>query len=284
MRALARGLLMQDTFWPLPFCALLAATSCGTSLAGRDKCLQEADCLAGYHCVAGKCLQRSTDGRLTCGEQGACLQGELCFSGVCAARCDDTSCAEGQRCFRLSRAAEQICGSGQLGSPCDRAADCLNEARCALTVSGDPGRCAADELGAMRVERIAVVDANTRAELIGISGVEKRFNLDLGPYARRSINLRAQTVPDVVGSVRFVFDSDVEVENTNPYLIAGDVDGAFRSWKAINGTHLLEITPFASLNATGRAGATRMLELIIRGAPGEPTGDAGIDGAAEGRP
>jgi hypothetical protein len=72
------------------------------------------------------------------------------------------------------------------------------------------------------------------------------------------INIRANTLPGTVGSVKFNLDGVTKTENAAPYAYAGDTpkDGGtnYHAFTPGVGTHKLVVTPYAGPNGSGAAG------------------------------
>src|SRR5688572_9027274 len=81
-------------------------------------------------------------------------------------------------------------------------------------------------------------------------------------------------VGEGVGSVRFQVDGKTfRIENTAPYMINGDDNdtGLPNAWVPTVGQHVLRITPYSGVGASGVMGATRVITInVTSGAePGE---------------
>jgi hypothetical protein len=77
--------------------------------------------------------------------------------------------------------------------------------------------------------------------------------LDLAKLPTRNLNVRADTKPAAVGSVRFALDGRTKTEATAPYALAGDRDGDYAAWTPSPGAHTLTATPFSVDGAQGKA-------------------------------
>lgn len=101
-------------------------------------------------------------------------------------------------------------------------------------------------------------------------------DLDLGPmtsgvtinYATlptRNLNVRANTNPATVGSVRFSLDgaANTMTENGAPYALAGDTAGNYNAWTPALGSHTLTATPYASAGAAGTAGTPLTVSFTV---------------------
>ncbi len=114
------------------------------------------------------------------------------------------------------------------------------------------------------VARLVLIDADTdqpveEFPLLGNGIVLNRFTLP------PRLNIRAETVPATVGSVRFVLDGVVRVENHQPYALAGDAAGGsdYLPWTPALGSHRLVVTPFAQAQAGGAAGIAMDLTFTV---------------------
>jgi hypothetical protein len=79
------------------------------------------------------------------------------------------------------------------------------------------------------------------------------------------INIRANTSPSLVGSVRFAYDanSNYRTESSAPYAIAGDIDGDYNWWTPALGSHTVTATPYTGSRATGTAGAALTITFTV---------------------
>jgi len=67
----------------------------------------------------------------------------------------------------------------------------------------------------------------------------------------RNINVRADTAPATVGSVRFTLNGSTRHENTAPYALWSNTGDDYHAWEAPNGQHTLTIQAFAGPNGAG---------------------------------
>ncbi len=108
--------------------------------------------------------------------------------------------------------------------------------------------------------------------------------LDLNSLPTRNLNIRANTAPSLVGSVKFVLSgkqSRTQTETGFPYALFGDQNGNYRNWTPALGTYTLLATPYSEANAAGLAGTALTLSFTVveQAAPANqnPTADAGAD-------
>ena len=124
------------------------------------------------------------------------------------------------------------------------------------------------------VASLTLVNADSDLDLFALAD---GMTIDLANLPTIALNVRADTIPDVVGSVRFDYDGIIgfQVESTAPYALAGDSAGDFDSWTPSLGSHSLAATPFSGAGTSGSAGPTVTVNLtVIDGqAPPPGTGD-----------
>ena len=80
------------------------------------------------------------------------------------------------------------------------------------------------------------------------------------------LNVRAETSPATVGSVRFALDdnSNYRTETAAPYALTGDDAGNYRPWTPSVGTHTLKATPYTGAAASGTAGKALTVTFTVR--------------------
>jgi hypothetical protein len=112
------------------------------------------------------------------------------------------------------------------------------------------------------VTGFTLINADTDAD-IGPLGNGATINLATLPT--RNLNVRANTSPATVGSVRFGYDGNATygTENGAPYALAGDTSGNYNAWRPAVGSHSLSATPYALSNAGGAAGASKTISFTV---------------------
>ncbi len=95
--------------------------------------------------------------------------------------------------------------------------------------------------------------------------------LNLAVLPSRNLNINAHTNPGKVGSVQFILDGKVHIENFQPYAWAGDIQGKFIGWTPNIGNHTLIVTPFSQINAGGVAGTPLTVGFSVVDIPAQPT-------------
>lgn len=101
------------------------------------------------------------------------------------------------------------------------------------------------------IARLVLVDAETGDDLLVLAD---GMTLSVATLGTRKWNVRAE-VMGAVESVRFALndDSDYRTENEPIYTLAGDSDGAYRTWSPSNGLQTLAVTAYTKDRAAGTA-------------------------------
>lgn len=120
-----------------------------------------------------------------------------------------------------------------------------------------------------RVTRFILVDADTDTDL---GELTDGAILDLATLPTRSLNVLAETEPEIVGSVRFDFDDEkaYRIENGEPYAFAGNREENFHPWVPSLGNHTLTATAYTGPSATGTAGPELTVQFTIIDSSVEP--------------
>lgn len=93
--------------------------------------------------------------------------------------------------------------------------------------------------------------------------------INLAKLPSSAINIRANTVPPEVGSVRFDLGEmgTVNVDDTAPYAMMGDENGDYAAWRPDPGTYDLQAKAFSEAGAEGIPGRIRRLQFELVDAP-----------------
>jgi hypothetical protein len=132
--------------------------------------------------------------------------------------------------------------------------------------------------------RVTVVDPSSQPQSVtGFTLVDADTDADIGPLAdgdtlnlallpTRNLNLRADTSPAAVGSVRFGLDGNpaYRTENVVPYALAGDAAGDYGPWTPGLGSHFLSATPYSQADGAGTAGTPLVIAFTVIDDPGAP--------------
>ncbi len=116
--------------------------------------------------------------------------------------------------------------------------------------------------GAMAVTGFVLVNADTDRDL---GPLADGATINLAALPTRNLNVRAETSPPTVGSVRFGYDGNpnFRTENVAPYALAGDTSGNYYPWTPAVGAHALSATPFSGSGATGSAGTSKAITFHV---------------------
>ncbi|MHC4506142.1 MAG: InlB B-repeat-containing protein, partial [Planctomycetota bacterium] len=122
-----------------------------------------------------------------------------------------------------------------------------------------PARDAAAREGAPEGQAVlsfTLIDADADRPVPGYDPVRAGATLNLAKLPTRRLNIRANTSPREVGSVRFDLDGKAgfHTESSTPYALAGDAAGDYNAWTPEVGSHTLTATPYAESGARGKAG------------------------------
>ncbi|WP_265991520.1 putative Ig domain-containing protein [Larkinella insperata] len=109
----------------------------------------------------------------------------------------------------------------------------------------------------------SLINATSDQEIKVMSDGE---TVNLATLASRSINIRANTNPGTVGSVRMVLSgkqSRNQVDNGAPYALFGDSNGNFNNWAPAVGSYTLTATPYTATAAGGTAGTPLTISFTV---------------------
>ncbi len=104
------------------------------------------------------------------------------------------------------------------------------------------------------VTSLSLINADTNKPISGYDPIRNGTTLDLASLPTRHLNIRANTDPATVGSVRFALDRDSGIDNSAPYALAGDSSGNYAAWTPSVGRHSLTATPYTGSKASGTPG------------------------------
>jgi hypothetical protein len=116
------------------------------------------------------------------------------------------------------------------------------------------------------VVSFTLINAETDSPIAGFDPIPHGATIDLSKLPTKKLNIRANTAPRKVGSVRFGYggDANVRTESVPPYAFASDQQGDYRAWTPERGTHTLKATPYAERNASGAAGKPLSVTFRVR--------------------
>jgi glucose/arabinose dehydrogenase len=115
------------------------------------------------------------------------------------------------------------------------------------------------------VASFTLINAETNQPIVGYDPIASGANINLAALPTKNLNIRANTTPSTVGSVRFGWAGNAayETDDTAPYSIGGDNAGDYVNWTPATGNHTLSGTPYSGAGATGTAGTARTLSFKV---------------------
>jgi hypothetical protein len=116
------------------------------------------------------------------------------------------------------------------------------------------------------VVSFTLINANTDQPIATFNPLNSGVTLNLATLPTRNLNIRANTSPATVGSVRFGLDgrSSYRTENIAPYALASDDgNGNYSSWTPSLGSHSVTATPYTSSNAGGTRGTPLTITFTV---------------------
>jgi CubicO group peptidase (beta-lactamase class C family) len=112
------------------------------------------------------------------------------------------------------------------------------------------------------VTALTLMNADTDQPILTLSD---GMTLTLANLPSRRLNVRAETSPSPVGSIRFGLDAtaNYRTETNAPYSLAGDDNGDYFAWTPAAGSHTLKATPYSAASATGAAGTALTVGFTV---------------------
>ncbi len=131
-------------------------------------------------------------------------------------------------------------------------------------IAGDPPPAPAGQA----VISFTLIDAGTDQDLRPLRDGDI-LRLNSADIDTRSITIRAETEPPIVGSVVFGLNEEprYKVENEPAYALKGDDNGDYHAWLAEPGTYTLTATPYTEADGGGEVGTPLTITFTVE-APG----------------
>ena len=123
--------------------------------------------------------------------------------------------------------------------------------------------CAPALMVGQTVQSFTLMNADTDQPVQGYDPIPSGITLNLATLPTKNLNIRANTNPSVIGSVRFVYGGVTKTETAAPYAMAGDISGNYNAWTPAAGAFSVTATGFSGANASGTAGAPLTLNLNV---------------------
>ena len=110
-----------------------------------------------------------------------------------------------------------------------------------------------------------LINADTDQPIATFNPLNNGATLNLATLPTRNLNIRANTSPATVGSVRFGLNgkSNYRTDNSAPYALGGDNNGNYSTWKPSLGTHTLTARPYTRSDAGGTAGTALTITFTV---------------------
>jgi hypothetical protein len=114
-------------------------------------------------------------------------------------------------------------------------------------------RPAASQMRAQQVVSFTLVNADLDIE---IGPLTNGTVIDCALLNTITLNVRANTSPNIVGSVRFNYDGNpnYNIENIAPYFLESNNGPDWSGWTPVDGFHTITATPYTGKSATGTVG------------------------------
>jgi pectate lyase len=115
------------------------------------------------------------------------------------------------------------------------------------------------------VASFTLINADTDQPIANFDPLNNDITLNLASLPTRNLNIRANTSPATVGSVRFGLDgkSNYRTDNRAPYALGGDNSGNYYGWRPSLGTHILTARPYTRSDARGTAGSALTITFTV---------------------
>jgi hypothetical protein len=106
------------------------------------------------------------------------------------------------------------------------------------------------------VQSLTLINADTDLPIAAYDPIEEGVKIKLSTLPTTRLNIRANTFPVLVGSLKFGYDAsgNFQLENIAPYAFAGDEFGNYAAWTPTLGDHTVIATPYAGQNTSGTVG------------------------------
>lgn len=132
------------------------------------------------------------------------------------------------------------------------------------TSTSEPTVATPTPAGGITVTSLTLFNADTDQPLIGFDPMDTPTILDFVALGTRRLNIRANTSPATVGSVRFSLDgAPYRIEGGAPYALQGNTGNDYAAWTPSAGQHQLVVTAFSGANATGTQGGSFTLDFTV---------------------
>ncbi|MGV3561362.1 MAG: hypothetical protein ACO1O2_24600, partial [Larkinella arboricola] len=117
--------------------------------------------------------------------------------------------------------------------------------------------------GQQSVVSFSLMNADTDKEIKVIS---TGAVLNLATLPTRNLNIRVNTNPTLVGSVKMELtgrQTRTQTETAAPYALFGDTDGNYKNWTPNTGSYTLKATPYTEAGGKGTAGKALTINFTV---------------------
>jgi hypothetical protein len=116
------------------------------------------------------------------------------------------------------------------------------------------------------VDSFTLINADSDQPIPGYEVINNGAIINSASLPTTHLNVRANTSPAVVGSVRFGLDGNpkTSTESSAPYALFGDSGGNYNAGTFSTGTHTLSGTPFTASGGKGTAGTALTISFTMK--------------------
>ncbi len=146
----------------------------------------------------------------------------------------------------------------------------------ALSASDDVNVTVTSAPQGQSVVSFTLIDAGSNQPIAAFDPIPPNATLNLATLPTRSLNIRANTNPTQVGSVRFGLGGNANhsTETAFPYALFGDNGGDYNAWTPAPSTYTVTGTPYTEASAGGTPGTALQLSFTVIDQP--PPGGGGM--------
>lgn len=118
---------------------------------------------------------------------------------------------------------------------------------------------------AQSVASFSLINADTDQPIAGFDPIASGATINLATLPTANLNIRANTAPSSVGSVRFAYDGNgtFRTDDAAPYSLGGDTGGNYVAWTPSVASHTLTATPYSAAGAAGTAGTAKTVTFKV---------------------
>ncbi len=132
-----------------------------------------------------------------------------------------------------------------------------------MTVAVNP----ATTSGPLAVTSFTLINADTDLPVPGFDPLRPYAVVSLAALPTRNLNVRANTSPSVVGSVRFSLSgagSTTRTDSVAPYALFGDSSANYTAWVPRVGNYNLTARPYSGSSTSGTAGPAFSITFTVK--------------------